>query len=167
MMVITVFHGAFFFKHTVLLKTTPPQANIYSFNYLMGFLSLQKNRSTACVLLSQIVVKVLVVCSLRAVVLPLRPSSSLQMPRTWTKRAVTGCSTGVSRRRRSEEGPSGVPYTTLVAGNVPDVCPASDLNAVGFYFKDVRSVRRRLGWRRICGTILPNSTYRTLNIGCS
>lgn len=102
-----------------------------------------------CVLLSHIVVKFLVLCSLRAFFLPLRPSSSLQMPRTWTKKAVTGCSSGVSRRRRSEEGPSGVPYTMLVTVNVPAVCPTSDLNAVGFYFKERGNVRRRLGWRRI------------------
>lgn len=71
--VIKASDGAFFFKPSVLLETTPAQANIYSFLYFMGFLSLQKNISTVCVLLSHIVVKVLVFCSL----LPLTPPQRL------------------------------------------------------------------------------------------
>lgn len=57
----------------------------------------------------------------------LGPSSSLHMPRTWTKRDVAGCSSDVSRRRSEEP----------IAVNVPAVCPANDLSAMGFYFKEV------------------------------
>lgn len=66
----------------------------------------------------------------------LGPSSSLHMPRTWTKRDVAGCSSDVSRRR-SEEGLYGAWCTKPIAVNVPAVCPANDLSAMGFYFKEV------------------------------
>lgn len=59
------------------------------------------------------------------------------MSRTWTKRGVSGCSSGVAQRRRSEDGLYGILHTTLVVVNVPSICPASDLSAVGFYFRDV------------------------------
>lgn len=73
------------------------------------------------------------------------------------------------------EGLHGVWFTTPAAANVAAVCPASDPSAVGFYFKDVAArgdgsaeggyvFSLKTGSVR---TVLPNPTYRTLNIGCS